>query len=430
MATPKLSSLKQALFKLFETFDENNDKLIDFDEFKKAMIESGFVQPNAPKLQQKISQLFAMFDTDNSGTIKYTELTDQDSKFVDFLRQLNIKFIDDRIENTQTYEKVISQYKEEKESLEANLKLTIQKNAAMSEEIEQLKNEKNMLYTTVNELKTEINDLKKDKMELQSLSHKLKTNSNETYFQTEINNISETLRKTSENLENEKRENNKLSLHITTLNNKVTKLQNINKHLKYDNNQLLESTDELTSYCTELEVNLEMAENKIADMGHESLYDNIDTHVHTPIESRGSIKGRARTATIHMMNYDIQQDTYDHNMDQFDDTVGYDQIRQKSVSPRPINTGRHNRKRTMDFLRQRSLKVKDVNIIKKINENNNLYDDDDDNAAKRNNDDGMEDVKNMLMSLQNDVKKLNDNLDVYQKDRVSEVNVKAWWEWW
>ncbi|ETO20831.1 hypothetical protein RFI_16380 [Reticulomyxa filosa] len=69
---------------MFEEADANNDKVLDFEEFRNLMNE-WMPESNG----QQLRTLFDAFDVDKSGAIKYTELLESNF-FTQFLLQTNV----------------------------------------------------------------------------------------------------------------------------------------------------------------------------------------------------------------------------------------------------------------------------------------------------------------------------------------------------
>lgn len=64
----KVAASKRSLTEIFKTFDNNGDGMISFEEFKKAMEQTGIRFP-----EKVIKQLFKRFDTNESGSVSYME---------------------------------------------------------------------------------------------------------------------------------------------------------------------------------------------------------------------------------------------------------------------------------------------------------------------------------------------------------------------
>ncbi|ETO29079.1 hypothetical protein RFI_08047 [Reticulomyxa filosa] len=80
----EMEHLLNKLRVMFEEADANNDKVLDFGEFKTLMTEW---MPESN--EEQLRTLFSAFDMDKSGEIKYTELLESEF-FAQFLLQTNI----------------------------------------------------------------------------------------------------------------------------------------------------------------------------------------------------------------------------------------------------------------------------------------------------------------------------------------------------
>eukprot|EP01083_Nonionella_stella_P028916 79690_1 len=493
--TPNLSVLKQKLFQLFEKFDENGDNVIDFEEFKKAMIHSRFVNPNDSDIDTRISQLFAKFDTDGSGTIKYTEFMHHGSKFTAFLNHLNIPFVDDTMHNmmdedvktnatdrresefaqskqTQELQQKVTeletwidqykaqmlQYKDEADTAEMKLTIMIQKSAAMDEEIQQLRDDKTILETNASELLHEIAELKNDKIHLQSLSL---ANDNESQFQKEIFELTNKLEKNRNDLMIYKSKNHEQSVNMASLTSKMNKMTNINKQLQRDNEQLIQSTDEITMYCSELELNLENAENKMNELNSESLYDNVMAQ---PPPRSGFRRSRNRNMTLDMRGFDAFEPPAQEEHNEYESVDLGDGASEAVLPPRQIM----NVSQSLQAFRRSSGSPKRMSQLKKF-PSLRMRASTLSTAANFIEDKQMKEVQNMLKNIKSDIgamniemsggngeivnainqsfalfkaamrKDMRDDLRQIVRDELVQYNVKKvkeeakcklWWEWW
>jgi len=286
-AVPKLSALRQALFKLFQQFDENDDKLIDFDEFTKAM--AGFNVED----EKQLMTLFNKFDSDGQG-IKYTEFLNQNesAKFVAFLNALNIAYEND--ENEQKNGK-LHQHDQDKDNdsdlLASLLKIAQQKTQALSEEVEQLRNEKSMLQSKHDELQKEMSMLRNELVIMQNIKHEHESENERMQLSHK-----ELIQSSQTELQSQRDRNQELEQELSALSNQLSLCNQLNTRLKAENNRLLQSTQNLGLCCHQLEekcTHLEMQLQSVCDINDMHLYEEVSDA--DPLQS---LRNRNRTRTI------------------------------------------------------------------------------------------------------------------------------------